>query len=206
MMVLEDTVTKGLVTQGLTADLLQTLIRRPVLVKILRIIRKEGGAVYTRRLLALSGSYLNHRRITELAALKLIRRVPGMANGRLAIWNELTPLGRRVLDLLDALDVIPADLLTATVTNGLVTQGQSAEVSQPRPWEDESIPAKWRLLLRLLHGPATTKELVSISPEYRARISEFRKRDGLTIEFSDGQYLLRSISEARELLKRRGYL
>ncbi len=94
-----NSVTNGVVTQ----DLLERLRSRPSLLRILAVLEDAGGSLWTREIIRRVGSWTHtHRRLLELAALGLIRRVPGEANGRHAIWNELTPLGRDVLSLLRA--------------------------------------------------------------------------------------------------------
>ena len=85
------------------AEIMERLRRRPSLIRILATLDESGGSLWTRELIRRIGSWTHtHRRLLELAALGLIRRFPGEANGRHAVWNELTPLGRGALSRLRA--------------------------------------------------------------------------------------------------------
>ncbi len=91
----------GEVRVGIGPEGLEALRRRPSLIRILATIDSAGGALWTREVIRRVGSWTHtHRRLLELAALGLVRRRIGTANGRQAVWNELTPLGREVLSLL----------------------------------------------------------------------------------------------------------
>lgn len=88
---------------GIRPEILKALRRRPSLVRILATIEEGGGALWTREVIRRVGSWTHtHQRLLELAALGLISRRIGIANGRQAVWNGLTPLGRQVLALLRA--------------------------------------------------------------------------------------------------------
>jgi len=88
---------------GIRPEVLKALRRRPSLVRILATLEAMGGSTWTRELIRRVGSWTHtHRRLLELAALGLVRREIGIANGKQAVWNEITPLGRQVLTLLRA--------------------------------------------------------------------------------------------------------
>ena len=78
-------------------EILRALKKRPSLIRVLATIEAGGGALWTREVIRRIGSWTHtHRRLLELAAGGLIRREVGIANGRQAVWNEITPLGRHL--------------------------------------------------------------------------------------------------------------
>ena len=72
--------------------------------RVLRYLAMFGRAPTKPLLSALFGkpSKKAHALLNELAALGLIRRYPGHnRDDRFVVWNEITPLGRRVLEIVE---------------------------------------------------------------------------------------------------------
>ena len=77
--------------------------------RVLRALAEHPrGKMETKPLLYLAlgrVSKKDHWVLRELASLELIRRYPGHNDdGRFVVWNEITPLGRRVLEIVEEID------------------------------------------------------------------------------------------------------
>ena len=46
----------------------------------------------------------DHLLLKQMAAMGLIRRYKGENDGHWVVWNELTPLGRRVLEIVESME------------------------------------------------------------------------------------------------------
>jgi len=97
-------VADGLPGDGLDAVLF--VLRSRVARRVLEILRR--GRVATKPLLRLvngAPSNTGYDVLRRLEALGLIRRYSGRNDANIpVVWNELTPLGRRVLEVVEAME------------------------------------------------------------------------------------------------------